>query len=215
MAFFEILFGVIVAYLIGSIPTSIALSKFRYGIDIREHGSGSASHLNIHRIIGWKAAFSVRVFDIIKGFVATNLAWILCLRYDMYTPEEAPLLMICFGLAAVMGHIFSVWAGFRGGKGVHAAVGVLLALSPLATGLAVVAGFIVFLLSRYPNLGYVIGSLCLPFIFAIHPMYETEIRIPLIIFGVMMAGIISFSHIENIRDILKGSEIRARLFDFV
>ena len=213
MAFLEIVLGILAAYLLGSIPTSIVLSKLRYGIDIREHGSGSASHLNMHRIIGWKAALSVRVLDIIKGFAATNLAWLLCLRYEMYAPEEVPILMICFGLAAVMGHIFSVWAGFRGGKGVHAALGVLLALSPIATLFAFTVGLIVFLLSRYPNLGYVIGSAILPVVFAVHPIYSAEIRLPLVIFGLMLAGILAYSHAGNLRDIMKGVERRAQFFD--
>lgn len=214
MAFFEILLGVLAAYILGSIPTSIVLSKLRYGIDIREHGSGSASHLNIHRIIGWKAALSVRLFDIGKGFLAANLAWILCLKYGIYTPEEAPILMICFGLAAVLGHIFSIWADFRGGKGVHAAIGVLLAISPIATLLAVTVGLIVFLLTRYPNLGYVIGSVFLPVIFIVHPSYSAEIRLPLILFGAMLAGILAYSHSGNIRDIIKGVERRAIFFKF-
>ena len=212
MAFLEILIGIIAAYLIGSIPTSIAVAKLRYGIDIRDHGSGSASHLNIHRTIGWRAALAVRLTDVLKGFLATNFAWILCLRYELYTPEEVPILMICFGLAAVLGHIFSVWAGFRGGKGVHAAFGVLLAISPIATLLAGLLGLAVFLISRYPNLGYIAGSMFLPVIFAVHPVYSAEIRLPLVIFGLMMAGILSYSHAGNIRNILSGVEPKARKF---
>lgn len=199
-----------VAYGIGAIPTSILVSKLRYGIDIRKHGSGSASHLNIHRIIGGKAALAIRLFDIIKGFAAVVIP-VHILGYAIETGSHThTILWICLGLSAVLGHIFSVFASFQGGKGVHTAIGVLLAIAPIAIVPALGIGLITFFLTRYPNLGYVLGSISVPLFFLLLPNIPTEVRTVLVLFGLILAGILTYSHAGNLRDMIRGVEHKAQ-----
>ncbi|MEM6265405.1 MAG: glycerol-3-phosphate acyltransferase, partial [Bacteroidota bacterium] len=113
MDWIEVLVGTVVAYLIGSIPFGILIGKLYYGIDIREHGSGVATHLNIQRVMGWKAGVLTRVLDTAKGFLAASIAYIIHRKYGLYDAYEIPMMQMTFGLAAVMGHIFPVFAQFR------------------------------------------------------------------------------------------------------
>lgn len=184
MDYFEIIIFTGLAYLIGSIPVAVWLSKFRYGIDIRDHGNGEATHTNVYGILGPKAGVLVQVADLIKGFLAANLAFFVYSRYGWFSDTEYPLLMMSFGLAAVMGHIFPVFAGFRGGKGFHVSIGVLLAVNPLATAVFIGIALLIYMLSRYSQVGYLVGAVTLP-IFVL--IYGTNIygdmMIPMLVFA--------------------------------
>ena len=202
----QIILGIFLAYLIGSVHTGILFSRLVYGIDPREHGDGLASNLNIQHIMGWRFGLWVRLFDVVKGFLATRLA-ILIYQQGIYNEQEYPLLMLSFGLAAILGHIFPVFWGFKGGKGLHCAIGVMLALNPIATLICISIGLLIFFLSRYANLGYVVGSAALP-AFTLIFKWEHGDFMPTLIFSISIFLILFFSHFDKLKRILNGKEIK-------
>lgn len=204
MDYLQILYCTLLAYLIGSIPTSIWLSKLYYGIDIREHGSGTASHLNVSRVLGKKSAYLVRFIDIAKGFAAANLAYFFHNQYGIFSDFELPILMMCFGLAAIVGHIFPIFAGLRGGKGFHASIGVLIAINPLASIILVLITALIVGMFRYPNLGYVAGAISLPvFVLLSKPGMEEFYYLPTLVFSFFFSGMLMLTHRHNLLRILK------------
>ncbi|GAB4418338.1 MAG: glycerol-3-phosphate 1-O-acyltransferase PlsY [Bacteroidia bacterium] len=200
MDYLEILFYTLVAYVIGSIPTSIWLGRFRYGIDIREHGYGNASHTNVHHVLGPRAGLFVQAFDVLKGFVAARLALYVHHTYGIFTEMEYPLLMLSFGLAATLGHILPVFAGFRGGKGYHVVLGVLVAVHPIATLIFTACSLLIYLIFRYPHLAYVAGALAL----SVATLWQGnrlfgDLRLPMLVFGMSTSLMLFFTHREEIR----------------
>ena len=137
----------ILSYLLGSFPTSIVVSKKLRGIDIREHGSGNAGGTNVFRVLGWKPGVFVMLCDVAKGVVAT--LFISQIRIDPIPEILDPRLVQLFaGIFAIIGHIWTVFAGFRGGKGVGTAAGVFLALYPISILICFVVWGIVLLITR-------------------------------------------------------------------
>ena len=125
---------IVLSYIVGSIPTSIIASKISRGLDIRQHGSGNAGGTNVMRVLGWKIGLAVILFDLFKGVVATmfvaRLFWDPSLPFQNRTPfEDFTVVQIICGVAAILGHIWTLFAGFRGGKGVATGAGMLLALA--------------------------------------------------------------------------------------
>jgi glycerol-3-phosphate acyltransferase PlsY len=216
MELLEILFGTILAYLLGAIPTSLIISKFHFGIDIREHGNGEAAHDNVMRVLGWKASIMVRALDILKGFLAAQLAVALHHYLGFFEKEVFDILPMSFGLAAVLGHIFPVWAKFKGGKGVHAAIGVLLVLDPIISVISVAFGMLIWAITRYPNLAYVLGSAALLPLTLIFYRQEAPLREPLLIFSAILFIFLCLSHLENLREIFGNTSLkedRKKLFN--
>ena len=121
----DIILVIILSYLAGSIPTSIIMGKLLKGIDIREHGSGNAGGTNALRILGWKAGITTMILDIFKGFAATF--W-----FSKFAMDGSVPIMIIAGIAAILGHTYTIFAGFKGGKGVGTAAGMLIALFPVS-----------------------------------------------------------------------------------
>jgi acyl phosphate:glycerol-3-phosphate acyltransferase len=128
---FYIVIAVILAYLMGSIPSAVWAGKLFHGIDIREHGSGNAGATNVIRVLGWKTGIPVMIVDVAKGWLAAYLPIVFSLA-DIGSAQLTNL-QILTGVAAIVGHIYPVFAGFRGGKGVGSTFGVLLALHPVLT----------------------------------------------------------------------------------
>ncbi|HNT93716.1 MAG TPA: glycerol-3-phosphate 1-O-acyltransferase PlsY, partial [Bacteroidales bacterium] len=123
--------AIVLAYLAGSIPSAVWAGRLFHGVDVREHGSGNAGATNTVRVLGWKTGIPVLIFDLFKGWLAAMLP-----EFLQAAPEGSETLMIlqiACGLAAIIGHVFPLFAGFRGGKGVATTFGVLLALHPLLT----------------------------------------------------------------------------------
>ncbi|MCB0852414.1 MAG: glycerol-3-phosphate acyltransferase [Bacteroidetes bacterium] len=204
MEFFQIVLFTIGAYLIGSIPTGIWIGKLFYGIDIRDHGSGTACHLNIEQIMGRNTGIIVRILDIIKGFLAAKLAFFIYLQSGIFAEWEYPIMQMSFGLAAVMGHIFPVFAGYRGGKGYHVSLGILAAISPVATAVFALCAMVVFFVFRYPYLGAVIGALALPFFIGFRPGIFGDKLIPMYVFTVLLSITLFLTHRLELREILYG-----------
>src|SRR5437868_8541170 len=147
---------VVLAYLIGSIPTSVWVSQYFFGIDIREYGSGNAGATNTYRVLGPKWGTLVMIVDMLKGMLAVNLALLL----PQYSGHDTQLLnfQIGLGLAAVVGHIFPIWADFRGGKGVATLFGMIIAIQPLVAACCVGVFMLVLYVTRFVSLSSILAS---------------------------------------------------------
>jgi acyl phosphate:glycerol-3-phosphate acyltransferase len=209
----NLLVVVILSYLAGSIPNSIIVSKLVKGIDIREHGSGNAGGTNVFRILGWKWGVLVILLDALKGALAVILIARLYLDsfpFANVTPfDDFTLVQIICGVAAVIGHIWTVFAGFRGGKGIATALGFLITLITVDMLLALVVFTLTVYISRYISLGSIFAALSVPLILIIRenvfgvdiPGYGTIL--PFVVITVML---VVYTHRKNIQRLLEGSE---------
>lgn len=190
------------AYLLGSIPTSVWLGRAIKGIDLRDFGSGNAGASNAFRILGKPLGILVLVLDLLKGFAAVKLV-LLQEVFEMGT-ESWMILRIGLGLVAIVGHIFPVFAGFRGGKGVATLAGVSLALHPLSALAALGVYLPVVLLSRISALGSMLAVISYP-VWIIW-VFKSE-YLSFKIFSLFMVVLILFTHRSNIKRLLKGKEL--------
>ena len=192
---------IVLAYLIGSIPSSVWVSKYFFDIDIRDYGSGNAGATNTYRILGPKWGTIVMVADMVKGIIAVKLALLL----PAYADNEVNLqnLQTGLGLAAVIGHIFPIWADFRGGKGVATLFGLVLGISPW-TALSCVGIFILVLyLTRFVSLSSILASIAFPiFILVIFNVENPAYRV----FAIAVALMVLLTHQKNIGRLITGNE---------
>ena len=187
----------VASYLVGAIPTSYLAGRLFRGIDLREHGSRNLGATNVYRTLGWKFAIPVGLVDIAKGAVPVLL----------FAPQvsQSQLFALACGVAAIAGHVFSVFVRFRGGKGVATAAGVMLGLAPLALGLAAVTWALVLKLSGYVSLASIVAAAVFPLaVFLLERPDQPEI---LWLDGLVAVAIIWF-HRANIRRLLNGTESR-------
>jgi len=195
------------AYVIGSIPTSIIVARTLRGIDIRQHGSGNAGGTNVFRVLGPGPGIFVMAVDIFKGFAATY--WVSQIRLYPGLPFEQDVIMILAGCAVVAGHIWTVFARFRGGKGVGTAAGMLLALYPLALLICIGVFFIVLRTTRIMSLASMSAAVTLPIVLSLFRfVYDIPITNPLYIFSFIMMALILSTHRSNIKRLLKGEEFK-------
>jgi glycerol-3-phosphate acyltransferase PlsY len=198
----------ILAYLIGSVPTAVWVSKWVYGIDIREHGSGNAGATNAFRILGAKAGSGVMLGDMLKGFLAVKLSM---LSPFPVLSEPFVNLQIFLGLAAVLGHIFPIWAEFRGGKGIATLFGMILSIHPIVALSLVMVFFLMLLLTRYVSLSSITASIAFPvmilFIFNADAQ-ELSYRL----FAIATAFLVVLTHHKNIGRLLNGNENKVPFF---
>lgn len=198
---------IVLSYLLGSVPTSIVVSKLVRGIDIRQHGSGNAGGTNVFRVMGWKWGVFVMLVDIFKGFVATF--WIGRLFYTPALSVAPELVQIFAGCSAIVGHIWTVFAGFKGGKGVGAAAGMLLALFPAALGICLLIFGIVLLMTRIVSISSISAAVTLPIVLTLFRYtLDIPVALSLYIFGFIAAALIVFTHRSNIKRLLNGTENR-------
>lgn len=198
---------IVVAYMIGSIPTAVWVSKFFFGIDIRDYGSGNAGATNTFRVLGTSWGSFVMVVDILKGVLASFLY--LLLPYYLTNQLDRTNFMIGLGLAAVLGHIFPIWAGFKGGKGVATVFGMVIAIQPLVA-ISVVAVFLLVLyFTRFVSLSSILASLALPVLILV-VFNEPELLYR--IFAIAVALLVIVTHQKNIGRLLNGNESKARIF---
>ena len=168
---------IILSYVAGSIPTSIIMSKLSRGIDIRDYGSGNAGATNVIRVLGWKIGIVVIIVDVGKGVLATLL--ISKLRIDP-VPISHNLVQILAGLSAVLGHIWTIFAGFKGGKGVGTAAGMLFSLYPIAGIICLIVFAVVLLTGRYVSVASMSAAVSLPIvIFILNKFFNYSISIEL------------------------------------
>ena len=194
-----------VAYLLGSLPFSVWIGKIFFKKDVREHGSGNAGATNTWRVLGWKAGLPVLLLDTGKGFGATYLPYLL----SSLTTD--PGLMLWFrigcGMAAAIGHIYPVFAGFHGGKAVATLLGVVVGLMPLAAAGSLTVFVITFLVFRMVSLGSILAAICLPIMSLL--MAATG-KLPLLLFSGLIAIMVILTHRMNIQRIIRGEESRVR-----
>ncbi len=195
---------IILSYLVGSIPTAIITGKILRGIDVRQYGSGNAGATNAFRVLGWKAGLFVLLFDMGKGLIATVLIYKLAVAPGFFDPV---VLKIIAGLSAVFGHIWTVFASFKGGKGVGTGAGMLLGLFPQAVGVAVLVFIIVVAVTRYVSLGSILASLTIPvyLLFDVFILNE-PVHPALMILALLIPLLIIFTHRSNIQRLIKGEE---------
>jgi glycerol-3-phosphate acyltransferase PlsY len=200
--------ALIIAYLYGSIPTAIWIGKAFYGIDVREYGSGNAGATNTFRILGKKAGIPVLIIDVLKGFTATNLVYFI----GNYTPGTVPFanFQLVLGITAVVGHIFPIFAGFRGGKGIATLFGMILAVHPAASGISCGVFVIMLLFTRYVSLSSMVASFMFPVIIILF-FNQTSTRTQ-VLFAISVCILVMFTHQKNIERLLKGKESRVNIF---
>ncbi|HET6992157.1 MAG TPA: glycerol-3-phosphate 1-O-acyltransferase PlsY [Bacteroidia bacterium] len=194
--------ALLIAYLLGSIPSAVWISRWFYKIDIREHGSGNSGATNTFRVLGKKAGIPVLLLDVFKGWACVMMAAFV---------TEAPAhsqdfvnIQIVLGVASVVGHIFPIWAGFRGGKGIATLFGVILAVHPYACLLAAGVFLIVFLASHYVSLGSICAGISFPFIVIF--IYGNDIVPSMVVFSCLVAILILITHQKNIERLIRREE---------
>lgn len=195
--------GILQAYLIGSIPTSVWIGKSFYGIDVRTRGSGNAGATNTIRVLGVKAGVPVLLLDVLKGWLAVHFS-------DYFIPADYSVYQLAYynivaAAAAVSGHVFPVFAGFRGGKGIATLLGVGIALYPMASLWVLIIFIVVFVLTRYVSVASITGSVSFPFLvfFAFKPE-----SVALLILAIAVGIFVPITHRNNIKRLLNGTESR-------
>ena len=192
---------ILIAYLIGSIPTSVWISKIFFNIDIRDYGSGNAGATNTYRVLGSKWGTLVMIGDMGKAIIAVKLAFLL--PYSFESGLYLVNMQLALGLAAVVGHIFPIWAEFRGGKGVATLFGMVLGIQPNVAICCVGVFILVLFLTRWVSLSSILASIAFPvFILVIFNEPEKLYRV----FAITVALLVLLTHQKNIGRLLKGSE---------
>jgi len=199
---------IVISYLAGSIPTSIIVSKLFFGFDIRERGSGNAGGTNAFRILGWKVGLTVMILDLGKGVLATYL--ISQIRIDSLSWPMVYVQIIARS-AAVIGHIWTIFAGFRGGKGVGTAAGMLLVLYPISFVISLLIFFLVLLTTRYVSVSSMSAAVALPIVLLLLTSISNRtLYPPLLVLAISMAVLIVFTHRSNIQRLIQGNENRIK-----
>jgi acyl phosphate:glycerol-3-phosphate acyltransferase len=200
---------VLLAYFIGSVPTAVWISRSQFNIDIRDYGSGNAGATNTFRVLGARWGTTVMLIDMLKGLLAVKLA--LLIPYYVQNDFARTNFQIGLGLAAVLGHIFPVWAEFRGGKGVATLFGLVLGISPWSALGCVGIFLLVLFITRFVSLSSILASLAFPiFILIIFNVDNEAYRI----FAIAVALLVILTHQKNINRLLRGSESKAPIFKY-
>ncbi|RYY88498.1 MAG: glycerol-3-phosphate 1-O-acyltransferase [Chitinophagaceae bacterium] len=200
---------IVVAYLVGSIPTAVWTSQYFFGVDIRDYGSGNSGATNTYRVLGSRWGTFVMIVDMLKAIVAVKLVFFLPFAFkdDLYLVN----MQLGLGLAAVLGHIFPIWANFRGGKGVASLFGMVLGIQPNVALCCVGIFILVLYLTRWVSLSSILASVAFPiFILFIFNEPEHLYRI----FAVTVGMLVLLTHQKNIGRILKGSESKVPILKF-
>jgi glycerol-3-phosphate acyltransferase PlsY len=202
-----VIFWGIIAYVIGSIPSSIWIGKSYFGKDVRDFGSGNAGATNTFRVLGKRAGIIVLLLDILKGVTAASL--ILYMPSVSQGTDQYVNLQLLFGILAVVGHIFPVFENFNGGKGIATLFGMLIGIHYILAVACVALFIIVLLLTRYVSLSSILATISFP-ILTIYIFNRDE---PLFIaFGIAAAFMVVITHKKNIVRLLNGEETKANLF---
>ncbi len=202
----ETLTAIFIAYLIGSVPSAVWVGKIFYGIDVREYGSGNAGATNTFRVLGKNAGIPVLLLDVAKGYFALQLASV----FESYLPGTQQFInfKLSLGIAALLGHIFPIFAGFRGGKGVATLLGILLGVHPGAALVCAIVFIITLLLTNYVSLSSMLASIVYPF--AIMLIFNETI--PTVnIFAMSVAVLVLVTHQKNIERLLNGTESKVAI----
>ncbi len=197
----------LIGYLLGSVPTAVWVGKLRYQLDVREHGSKNAGATNTFRVLGKRAGILVLTVDVLKGALAVltpffifNLAW---------NNDFLIQLKIIGGISAVIGHIFPLFAGFRGGKGVATSLGIILGIHPLAALTCVGIFLVVFIISNFVSLGAIVAAISFPL--SVEFLFLNDNN-TLCIFSWLLSAAVIIAHHKNIQRLIRGNENKMNLF---
>ncbi|MFW5999229.1 MAG: glycerol-3-phosphate 1-O-acyltransferase PlsY [Halanaerobiaceae bacterium] len=189
----KILVLILVSYLLGAVPNGYIFVQGIRDLDIRKYGSGNVGATNVARLLGFKFGIIVAALDILKGYLAVTFAgWLF---------SEAALPLVLAGLLVVLGHSFSIFLNFSGGKGVATTIGVILRLYPWGVLLMLIVWLVVTVITRYVSLGSMLGAISLPVLF-----FLTGKSMTFVLFGLFIALFIPYTHRENIRRLMEGEE---------
>ena len=207
LTYYLVITLLIIAYLLGSIPSAVWIGKRYYGVDIREHGSKNAGTTNMLRVLGRRAAIPVFALDFLKGFVAVTIMDLA--KYDEVfanAPTENGFYILRFAalFCAVIGHIFPIFAGFRGGKGVATLVGGVVAVNAPLILLCAGVWLIVLMISHYVSLASMVAGVCYPIFTLTSP--KVGHLPPFIVFSIVVAILLIYTHRKNIQRIKAGTE---------
>ena len=204
---FTLIIILFLSYITGSLPTSIIMGKVIRRIDIRKHGSGNAGGTNVFRVLGWKPAFVVITFDIFKGWLPTY--YYAQNFYESTAIPDQGLLQILCGFCAVLGHTFTIFSGFKGGKGVGTLGGMLAAIFPLAFSLCILAFTITLIFTGYVSVGSMVAGVSLPLILLVLPVFGIEpAELSLLVFSLLVPFFVIYTHRLNITRLRFGEENR-------
>ncbi len=198
---------VVLGYLIGSVPTAYWFGKWFHGIDIREFGSKNSGATNTFRVLGKKTGWSVLLIDISKGALASLLPLFFTSYFSGYKDEQL-ILQLCSSFSAVFGHVFPIFASFRGGKGVATSLGIVLGINPIAALICLALFLVVFVFTRFVSLGAICASLAFPIVS--YFVLKEDARI-MIIFTIVLASLVIIAHRKNISRLMKGEENKMNL----
>jgi len=201
----ETLLFVLLAYLTGAFPSAVWVGKTFYKIDVREFGSGNAGATNTFRVLGKKAGIPVLIMDIFKGWLSVN--YISFLTNIPQSAEAVFETQLAFGIAAVIGHLFPIYTGFRGGKGIATLLGLLIGLHAVAALYSILVFVVVFLISKYVSLGSILASIAFP-VLVILILGSTNVSLNLFAFFVPILSLIT--HQKNIERLLRGEETKVK-----
>jgi acyl phosphate:glycerol-3-phosphate acyltransferase len=196
-----------IAYLVGSIPTAVWIGKIFYRIDVREYGSGNAGATNTFRVLGKKAGIPVLIIDVLKGWGSVKLAYFV----ESYLPGSEAFInfQLALAIAALVGHIFPIYVGFRGGKGIATLLGIGISIHIYAALICITIFIILLIITRYVSLSSIISGIAFPFI--IFFLFKNTVP-SLNIFAVSVAVMVVVTHQKNIERLLKGEESKTYLF---
>jgi glycerol-3-phosphate acyltransferase PlsY len=209
MTFSLFLITIIGAYLLGSIPTSVWYGIGYFGIDVRQHGSGNAGATNTFRVLGKRAGTIVMLIDVLKGWTATCLA-LLLFYFNVIDDSQLLTYKIVFGIIAIAGHIFPVFVGFKGGKGVATLLGMVLAVHPELALMSITIFILTLLTSQYVSLSSILATLAFPVLSLLGLFGRPDTL--LVVFGFVMFLLVVITHQKNIVRLFNGSESRVKLF---
>lgn len=199
----------LIAYLLGAIPFAVLVSKGFHGIDVRQHGSGNAGATNVFRVLGVKSGTVVLVLDILKGVTAANLINLVWTEQSIVLAEEHPVeLKIYFGVLAVVGHLYPVFTKFKGGKGIAALLGLVIAINPLLALGCVSCFILVLLLGKIVSIASIISTMMFGIFSYLIYGYDEPI---LLFFGIFAVLLVLFTHRSNLVRLWHGEEKRITL----
>lgn len=204
--FIYLIILIIISYLTGSTPTSIIVGRITNGIDIRKHGSGNAGGTNVFRVLGWKPALIVVFVDVFKGWLPAAI-FAPAFYFAQIIPDLGVVQILC-GFSAVLGHTYTIFAGFKGGKGVGTLGGMLIALFPTVFPFCLAVAVITIILTGYVSLASMFASVSLPiFLFLLPPIFGTNpAPLSLMVFSLLIPWFITFTHRSNIQRLRNGEE---------
>jgi len=206
---------IVQSYLIGSIPNALIIGKRFFGIDVRTVGSGNMGSTNVSRTLGWKAGLAVQLLDIAKGLLAVLLVAYFFdseMPFVNYTPfEDETVVGLIAGISAVLGHMWSAFAGFKGGKGMNTSLGMLLAVAPVEVAVGLGIFLVILFASGYVSLGSIAAAVIIPSTMAFrYNVLGVSIQgyHTLVFFLIALSTIVIYAHRSNVKRLLAGTENR-------